>query len=359
MKLIERCVLKNFIKYMILALAILVFIYIVINLFENLGRYLAKNISLKDILLYYLYLTPSYIILLIPVAAIMATFFVFGFMAKNRELVALKSGGLDINKLLFLILRAGTTIVLLSFIFQETVGVWSQTKLFEHKSERIDKRTVKISEQRRNFWYYGENDWIYYIRDFDGATTIMKGVILCEIGSQQRIKKRIDAETGKYEGLWIFENTTAREFDTLGNETVKTLPILKMAELKERPKDFLKRIKPAEEMNFLEIYKFVRKRARAGEDINKEAVELNYRFSFPIITIILLLICLPLSLVLKRGGIAIGLGLSIVLAFVYWGLIQTCRAYGVAGLMDQFFAAWLPNIIFGTVGILTMLGVRR
>lgn len=112
-------------------------------------------------------------------------------------------------------------------------------------------------------------------------------------------------------------------------------------------------------MNFIEIYRFVQKRTRAGENVAKEEVELNYRFSYPIITIIILLITLPLSVVLKKGGIAIGLGISVALAFTYWGLIQSCRAYGVAGLIDPLLAAWFPNILFGIVGIILIFKVPR
>ncbi|HEC78431.1 MAG TPA: LptF/LptG family permease, partial [candidate division WOR-3 bacterium] len=70
MKVLYKYILKNFLRYLILCLGVLVFIYIIINLFDNLGKYLAKNARLMDIFIYYLYLTPSYIVLLIPVASI-------------------------------------------------------------------------------------------------------------------------------------------------------------------------------------------------------------------------------------------------------------------------------------------------
>jgi lipopolysaccharide export LptBFGC system permease protein LptF len=152
---------------------------------------------------------------------------------------------------------------------------------------------------------------------------------------------------------------TQREFDTLGNETIQEHDRLTLTTLSEKPGDFLRRTKPLEEMNFLEIANFISKRSRAGQDVAEEKVELYYRFSYPIITIIVLLITLPLSVVLKRGGIAIGLGISIIIAFVYWGMIQTCRAYGVAGVMDPVIAAWLPNIFFGAVGIVMIFRVPR
>ncbi len=360
MKIINAYVLKMFLRYLIICLAVLVFIYVIINLFDNLGKFLARNVSGIDIFIYYLYLTPSYIVLLIPVATIMAVFFVFGIMTKNNEMLALKTGGMDINQLFFLLLETGLVIVLFTFIFQETVGTWAQTKMFEHKRAKIDKRPIRKSMRRSNFFYYGEDNWVYFIKSFDGNSKTLNHLTLWKISRKdQKIKKRIDAIRGFYQNGWVLESVTVREFDSSGNEKLNVYPRLTMPELKEKPEDFLRRIKPLEEMNFLELIKFVKKRSRAGQDVVKERVELNYRFSYPLITLIVLLIVLPISVVLKKGGIAIGLGISIVLAFVYWGVIQSCRAYGVAGLMDPITSAWLPNIIFGILGGFLMLRVKR
>jgi len=359
MKVLYKYILKNFLRYLILCLGVLVFIYIIINLFDNLGKYLAKNARLMDIFIYYLYLTPSYIVLLIPVASIMAVFFIFGIMTKNKELTALKTCGLNINKLFLLILGAGVVISIFTFAFQETVGVWAQARLYQHKRTKIDKRPLKPHSRRRNFFYHGEDDWVYYIKRFDNKRKHLDYVILWKITKENKIIKRIDAAAAQYDSIWTFFKVTVRDFDSLGNETVNVYPRLKMAELKERPEDFLKRVKPVEEMNFLEIHNFVQRMSRAGQDVAEEEVELNYRFSYPLITIIILLITLPLSVVLKKGGIAIGLGISIIIAFVYWGAIQSCRAYGVAGLMNPMLAAWLPNLLFGAIGLLLIFRVPR
>lgn len=359
MKVINRYVLGSFLKYLFLCLGVLIFIYVVINLFDNLGKFLAKDALAKDILLYYVYLTPSYIVLLIPIGSIMAVFFIFGIMTKNKELVALKTCGLNTNRLFLLILSTGLVISALTFVFQETIGVWSQARLFEHQQEKIYKRPKRPQHRRDNFFYHGEDNWVYFIKRFDAKTQRINMVILWQISKENKIRKRIDAQTGLYEGFWKFNQATYREFNEQGNEIVKTYSVLEMPELKEKPEDFTKRIKPVEEMNFVQIYEFVQKRARAGENVAEEEVELNYRFSNPIITMIILLITLPLSVVLKKGGIAIGLGISVALAFTYWGLIQSCRAYGVAGLMDPLLAAWLPNMLFGVVGIVLILKVPR
>lgn len=359
MKVIYRYIVKDFLKYFFPCLGVLVFIYIVINLFDNLGKFLAKNVLVIDIFLHYLYLMPSYIALLIPIATIMAVFFVFGSMTKNKELLALKTSGLNLNRLFSLIFVIGAFLVVFTFAFQETIGVWAQTTKYEHQQAKIDKRPKRPPTRRNNFFYHGEDNWVYHIRRLDATRSKMDGVILWQISHDNKIHRRLDANYGVYDSTWKFYSVTKREFDTLGNETVTTHANLEMTELKETPEDFLRRAKPLEEMNFLEIDQFVKKKRRAGENVAEEEVELNYRFSYPIITLILLLITLPLSVVLRRGGIAIGLGLSVALAFVYWGLIQSFRAYGVAGVMNPVVALWLPNILFAIVGIILMLKVRR
>jgi len=360
MLLVDRYVLKNFFRYLLIALAVLVFLYVIINLFDNLGRYLARNIPARDIFLNYLYLTLSnYVTLLIPIASIIGAFFIFGYMTKNRELIALKSSGLDVNHLLLLVFLSGILISAASFAFRESAGAWAQSRYEEHRLRKIDKRPLPATELRRNIFYYGDGGWIYYIREFRPEEKTMLGVTLWKIDPRQRITRRIDAEAGRFDGIWTFSKAVVRNFDSLGNETVMAGQSVNMPELFEKPADFMKRSKPVEEMNFLEISRFVKKHRRAGENVAKEEVELNYRFSFPLITVILLIICLPLSVVLKKGGVAIGLGISIILAFVYWGMIQSCKAYGVAGLMPPFLAAWLPNIIFSGVALVMSLGIKR
>lgn len=359
MKIIHRYLLRDFFKFLALCLGVLIFIYIIINLFDNLGKFLAKNALLIDIILHYVYLIPSYLVLLIPVASIMAVFLVFGIMTKNKELIALKTCGLNVNSLFNVILAAGFTIVLFTFLFQEIVVVQAQTRWYEHKQTKIDKRPAKPKNVRRNLFYHGEDNWVYYARKFDAERQRMDMLTLWKISSNNLIQARLDAAAAEYDSVWTLYETTVRYFDTLGNETIQELSTLPMPELKETPEDFLKRVKQLEEMNILEILAFVRKQGRAGQEITAEAVELHYRFSYPLITIIVLLITLPLSVVLKKGGIAIGLGISIIIAFLYWGAIQSCRAYGVAGIMNPFFAAWLPNIVFSAIGIVLMLKVPR
>jgi lipopolysaccharide export system permease protein len=49
----------------------------------------------------------------------------------------------------------------------------------------------------------------------------------------------------------------------------------------------------------------------------------------------------------RYGSVA----LAIVLVFVYYVLMSLGRAMGRVGYIDPWLAAWLPNMIFGGVGL--------
>ena len=248
MSIVNRYVLKQFLRYLIICLGISIFIYIVINLFDNLGKFLAKNATVLDILVYYLYLTPSYAILLIPVASMIAVFLVFGIMTKHREMLVLKTSGLSIVSLFYLFLITSVVIAAGTFVFQETVGVWAQARLIEHEQTKINRRPVRPYSWRRNFFYYGENNWLYYVRKFDARINTLDNVVLWQTAEDNRIKQRIDAPLGRYDDIWIFEGVTVRKFDTSGQEEVSKYQVLKMPELQEKPSDFLKRINVMEKI---------------------------------------------------------------------------------------------------------------
>ena len=80
-------------------------------------------------------------------------------------------------------------------------------------------------------------------------------------------------------------------------------------------------------------------------------VDLNYKFSFPLISFIIILIGSPFALITTRGGVLIGVGMSIAIGLFYYAFIAISLAFGKAGLLEPAVSAWLGNIIFTGIGI--------
>jgi lipopolysaccharide export LptBFGC system permease protein LptF len=75
------------------------------------------------------------------------------------------------------------------------------------------------------------------------------------------------------------------------------------------------------------------------------------RFSYPLVTVVLLLLGLPLVLQRDRQSNYAAWGLCLLLSILYFGLENVL--YGFAerdGLLSPVLAAWIPIVVFGTVG---------
>jgi len=59
---------------------------------------------------------------------------------------------------------------------------------------------------------------------------------------------------------------------------------------------------------------------------------------------------LPLLANARKGGTAFGFALSLLVCFIFWGMLQTGRALGHNATLSPILAAWLPNITFGAIG---------
>lgn len=84
------------------------------------------------------------------------------------------------------------------------------------------------------------------------------------------------------------------------------------------------------------------------------------RYSTPLAPLFAALIAAPLGMMFARKGAYAGVGISIILVFLYYVLTQMFHALGNHGAVPPLFAAWTPNILFGAVGaVLIWLADRR
>ena len=66
-----------------------------------------------------------------------------------------------------------------------------------------------------------------------------------------------------------------------------------------------------------------------------------------------------LAAVRRRTGLAVGFTASIGICFVYYFVIRAGQAFGYNGDLSPLFAAWLGNIIFGTLSLFFLARARH
>ena len=80
--------------------------------------------------------------------------------------------------------------------------------------------------------------------------------------------------------------------------------------------------------------------------------------TFPLANFVLLMLVLPFAVTFERRSRIERVVVSIVVCAAYLITDLTCQRMGSAGYLDPTFAAWLPTIVFGSLGVTLVTGVR-
>ncbi|MCK4271081.1 LptF/LptG family permease [bacterium] len=85
--------------------------------------------------------------------------------------------------------------------------------------------------------------------------------------------------------------------------------------------------------------------------INRYLVEIHKKFSIPAACIVFVLIGAPLGIMAKKGGIAIGTGLSLGFFILYWAFLIGGEELADRRIISPLWAMWSPNILIGGTGV--------
>jgi len=86
--------------------------------------------------------------------------------------------------------------------------------------------------------------------------------------------------------------------------------------------------------------------------------KLHGRLAGPCTCLVVVVIAVPFAAGSGRRNVFVGVAASISIFFVYYVLQQLGFAFGEAGRVPAWLAAWLPNLVFGFAGLWMMARVR-
>ena len=208
--------------------------------------------------------------------------------------------------------------------------------------------------------WFRDNMNIYSINYIEPQKGVFKGLTIYKVDNDFNIIQRVDAnEVNWIDGKWVAQESKLLRFQDgrLLDESKRALEIIPLA---EKPDDLKNIERLADEMNFRELFRYVNKLKREGYVATRYLVDLHSKISFPLVSIIMVMIGMPFALKSgRRGGIAVGVVISIIIGFSYWVVFAVNTSLGYNGIIPPIVAAWLTNFIFAALGILMFGYVRR
>ena len=168
--------LKNFLTLFFATFFICSFILIMQFLWMRIGEIVGKGVPFFSILEFFFYSWLSLVPLALPLAILLASLMSFGNMGERLELLAMKSAGIS----LFRIMRSLTVFIGLicvcAFVFSNKVIPFAQTRMWAllfSIREKSPELSIPVGE-----FYSGINNMKFYVREKDRKTGAMMNIMV-------------------------------------------------------------------------------------------------------------------------------------------------------------------------------------
>ncbi len=299
MKKIDLYILREFLTTFIIVSIFFTLISLIVDVFENLNRFIDNEVSANILFDYYKASLPSMVSVTIPVSCLVSSVFTYGMMIQRKEWLVFKSSGLSLYRLSTRFNSNNNVAVNLNFL------------------ELEDGMLLKRIDSKKAIWSTELNQWNlkdFSIRDFD-RDGLEKNVIISK------------------------------------NDSLITLNFA--------PSDIINTASSSEEVSYSELKNQIQSLKNNGVNTLKWEVDLNYKIAYSFISIIVIFCGIPLSVYRSNTTLAFGGGLSLATIFSYVILLKFGQSLAYGGVLSPFFGAWMSNFVFISIGIYLMLNARK
>ena len=357
MRILTRYIIKEFLKIFILTITAFISLYLIIDVFEQMDTLIEYRVQLKDGLYFFLYKIPFIFYQLSPIAVLMATLITIGILSRYSEVIAALASGISVLMFSLPFFIFAIFISVVNFTLSESVVPYTTQRVAAMKQAFEGSNKTVFAQD--SIWFKDNTD-IYNISYIEPEAGILKGFTVYRMDSNFNISSRIDAKLVNWkDGKWISPEGILSQFQDSQLLGVSTLKDAAMP-LSKKPDELRNIERLAKEMNYRALTKYVKKLKREGYAASRYSVDLHSKISFPLVSIIMVMIGIPFALRSGRhGGIAIGVGLSVIIGFSYWVVFAVNSSLGYNSIIPPFVAAWFTNFIFTGFGVLLLNNIRQ
>ncbi len=362
MSLLDRYIFKELILPFIAGIVAFTFILsgstILFNLVSEVVKY---GIPLSHFIQLFIYKLPVVIALALPMSVLLATLLAFGRMGNDLEILAFRAGGISILRLVIPVLIFGFAVSIMTVWFNDYVVPKSSKSAENLYRSYRDSETPTI-KQNINFTEYDEDDLpqrIINVARIDEG--LMKSLTIAEYekGSLVRL---IRANSGRWltTGGWEFYDGIMHNFHITDTRQVTIIQFKKeFINIKVNPLDLNNRTHKSEELTRSELRKVIQVKRDMGRDPIKYVMDYHMKVSLAFASLIYAILGASIGLRPHRSSSAMGLGISLLIIFLYIILFSIGMGLGLSHAIPPLIAAWFPNIVAGTAGLLLLSKVVK
>ena len=359
MNRIDRYTTWLFWGYFLGAMAVFLKLFSAVDAMSTLTEY--KGVAASALVKYYLFYFPEIIRQLLPVACLLGTILTLSSLNKANELVALFAAGMSLFRvalpmLIWVTLISAVGYVSSDRIIPKAIKEKNYILYYDLKKEPHRFSTIKTDK----IWYRSKNS-LFNIQTLNAQGNKAQGLTMYFFNEDWDLVQMITAREVSIQGAqWALEKGTVTVFTKESSFPLTSHFQTKNIVMAEDSKDLQSAGQTADMMSQKELKHFIEKNRQAGLDTLAYEVDYQSKFGFAFAGIVMCLLGIPFSVGRARsGGTMLNVGICLALVFAYYVFYSSGITLGQHGTIPPVVAAWAPNIIMATLGLVLLKRLKR
>jgi lipopolysaccharide export system permease protein len=382
MRLLDRYLLRELFIPLAYCLSGFLIFWISFDLFSELSHFQEEKLKFEEIARYYAFRTPEFVVLILPIALLLALLYSLTNHARHNELTAMRAAGVGLMRLCAPYLMVGLLLSIGAFAVNESwVPKGSQMAEAIVSGKQLFERSSDGGRWHYNLSFRNARDGrIWTIGAYNIGTFEMRGPQVEWLLPDESRRTLIASNAVRRDAMWVFHEVLELTYpsrtpttNVLVDTNIVALQmrtnVLEVPEFSETPDQIKSEIKigrlssvkaakgvqlsMAEILDYLHLHPDLTPRDQALLQ-----TQLQGRLAAPWTSVVVVLIAIPFGAGSGRRNVFVGVASSIFITFAYFMLLKLGLALGTGGYVSPWLAAWSPNIVFAGTGLILTRRVR-
>jgi LPS export ABC transporter permease LptF len=357
MKILRNYFLKEFIGPLFMALGVLTFVMMLGNLVKIADLIINKGVDVVSVSKLFMLMIPYLLTYTLPIAALTAVLLSLGRLSSDNEIVAIRASGINLFSLILPLLIVGIILSLILVVFNDRVIPYA------HYASRKTLMDVGIKNPAAalepGVFINSFDKYILFIYRIDGNK--LTNVRIYEPQGEDKPTRTIVARSGEF--IAIPEKKTIKLKLTHGtsdepdpqnpsNFYKLNFKTYFMTLNLTQGQDSSKIDKKPKDMTIEELKREAHKLKREGVDPAPLLTQIHEKIALAFSCFVFILLGASLAVITRRREKSINFGISFLIVGIYYLLLMGSEALCLQGNFNPAIAMWLPNAIFGLIGLI-------
>ncbi len=345
MTILTRHIVKEVLKGSFLALILLLTLFNLYSLSDELKDLGKGDYGLEEIFTYLALSTPSVFYTLVPSGALIGSIFVLGAMANNREIVAMRASGLSIFWIIRSVMLAGLILVIISVTIGEFIAPNTERAAQLLKTKAQNNRVMMRAKY--GIWLREGNNFIN-VRQI-ASKSELSDISIFQLDEKHRVKQILHAQSAHFVGNEQWNLQKIQRTQILENQVAASTIQMQPWKTGIAPELLDIVVVTTSNLSSLELKKYISFLKQNNQKSRVFEAALWGRVFNPFVTFVMLLVSAPFVLNIQRNssvggrliiGIIVGLGFNI--------LDQIISYLGIVYNLNPIVTAIFPSLlVFG------------